>query len=121
MRQREVRRLYCEITIGEKIDIDRTRAPTLFLGALAPKHSFDNLSARKQIMGCQIGFDRDGTVHEGRLLLDSPRRGNIFRGTRAKNEIAFLTEQCDRPVQRVAHVTKVSAKADQRLNHAAAG
>src|SRR5262249_36034575 len=43
MRQREVRPPQNEIIVSDEVDIDRTRAPAAFLGALASERALDRL------------------------------------------------------------------------------
>src|SRR5713101_472643 len=72
MRQREIRRLQCEVVIGEEVDINGAWTPTAFLGALASKRVLDRLSPRKKIMRRHVGFDCDAKIDEGRLALEAP-------------------------------------------------
>src|SRR5215475_2782329 len=121
MRQREVRLPQNEIIVSDEVDIERTRAPAAFLGALASERALDRLRPSQKRSGRQGGFDRDAEIDERWLVFDPPRRGAVVRGAGEKAHIFAVAKRGDRTIERLAHVSNIAAERDERFSHGLGG
>jgi hypothetical protein len=121
MRQRQSGLIDLEIVIGEKIDVDGTRAPALFSQAIAPEPAFNVEGALEQSARRQWCGDLQAEIDEVRLILDAPWFRFVVGRARDQGDIASVAKECDGLVERLANAAGIAAERNQCLSHGANG
>lgn len=117
MRQFKIRLVHHYIIIGEKVDVDGARSPSVFSRPVAAKLLFDLQRAFKQSARRKPGCDQEARIDEGGLVCNSPGWRLVVRRTAEECDLTPIAKQRDGAVECVATITLVAAECNQHLTH----